>query len=44
MLIANKILVANKVSGIESDDESIEKCEKLLKIRILFKSQKSAKL
>ena len=40
MLIANKVLVANEVHGIESGDELIEKCRKLSKTGKLFKSQK----
>ena len=44
ILIANKILAANNVGSVESDNELIKKCGKLSKTRKLFKSQKSAKL
>ena len=48
MLIANKLLDANKGDDIHSDDKSIEKCEKLLMCLKLFKlgnskGKKSAK-
>ena len=33
------MLTANEVGGVEGDDESIEKCGKLLKIGKLFKSK-----
>ena len=44
------MLIANKINGIENNNELIEKCRKLLKIeefsksQKLFKSQKLAKL
>ena len=46
MLITNKVLTINKVGGIESGDELIEKSiklktRKLLKSQKLFKSEKS---
>ena len=41
VLIANKVLAANKVDGIEGDDESIEKCGKSSKTRKLSRSGKS---
>ena len=37
MLIANEVLVANKICDNKGDDKLIKKCRKL------FKSQKSAK-
>ena len=37
------MLAANKIDGIESSDELIEKCGKSLKTRKLSKSQKLAK-
>ena len=43
VLIYNKMLVANEDGGVEDDNKSIEKCEKLSKTRKLSKSQKSAK-
>ena len=39
MLVANKVLAANEVGGIEDGDKSIEKCRKLLKTRKLSKSE-----
>ena len=50
VLVANKVLVTNKIGGVKGGDELIKKCRKLSKIRKLskaqkfFKSQKSAKL
>ena len=38
VLVADKVLAANEVDGIEGGDESIKKCGKLLKIRKLSKS------
>ena len=43
-MIIDNLLIANKVSGIESNDKSIKKYEKLSKTRKLFESQKLAKL
>ena len=43
VLVANKVLAANKVDGIEGDDELIEKCGKLLKTGKLSKSRKLSK-
>ena len=43
MLVANEVLAANKVDGIEDSDESIEKCGKLSKTGKLSKSQKLSK-
>ena len=43
MLVFNKILAANEVSGVKSDDKSFKKYRKLFKYRKLSKSQKSAK-
>ena len=36
VLVANKMLAANEVDGIEGSDELIEKCEKLSKTGKLF--------
>ena len=38
MLVANEVLAANEVDGIEGGDKSIEKCGKLLKTGKLSKS------
>ena len=38
MFIANKMLTANKVDGIEGGDKLMKKYRKLLKTRKLFKS------
>ena len=35
VLIGNKLLIANKLNGVESDDKLIEKYEKLFKSRNL---------
>ena len=43
MFVANKMLAANEVDGIEGGDESIEKCGKLSKTGKLSKSQKLSK-
>ena len=49
MLVADEVLAANDIGGIEGGDELIKKCRKLSKIgklsksQKLFKSQKSAK-
>ena len=43
MLVAIEVLAANKVSGVEGSDESIEKYRKLSKTGKLSKSQKLAK-
>ena len=44
MFIVNKILAADKIGSIESNNKSIKKYWKLSKIRKLSKSWKSAKL
>ena len=44
VFVTNKMLAANEINDVESNDESIEKCGKLSKTRKLSKSQKSAKL
>ena len=44
MFFANEALATNKMSGVESSNESIEKYGKLSKIEKLSKSRKSAKL
>ena len=44
VLIANKMLAADEVDGVESGDKSIEKCGKLSKTGKLSKSQKLSKL
>ena len=41
VLIANNMLAANEVNGIEGIDKSIEKSGKLLKTRKLFKLGKT---
>ena len=43
IFVANEVFAANKVSGIEGGNKSIEKCEKLSKTGKLSNSQKSAK-
>ena len=43
MLVANKMFAADEICSVNSSDESIEKCGKLLKTRKLSKFQKSAK-
>ena len=44
MLVANEVLTANEIGGIEGGNELIEKYRKLSKTRKLSKSQKLAKL
>ena len=41
MLVANEVLAANEIGGIEGGDESIEKCKKSSKTRKLSKSGNS---
>ena len=43
VFIANKMLIANEVSGIKGGNESIKKCKKLSKIRKLLESLKLSK-
>ena len=43
VLVADEVFAANKVDGIESGDESIEKCGKLLKTGKLSKTRKLSK-
>ena len=43
VLVADKVLAANEVDGIEGGDELIEKCGKLSKIGKLSKSRKLSK-
>ena len=43
MLVANEVLAANEVDGIEDDNKLIEKYGKLSKTGKMSKSQKSAK-
>ena len=43
VLVANEILAADKVDGIEGGNKLIEKCGKLLKTGKLSNSQKSSK-
>ena len=43
MFIANKVLVTNKIGGIEDGDKLIKKYKKLLKTRKLLKSRKLSK-
>ena len=43
MLVADKLLAANEVDGVEGGDKSIEKCGKLSKTGKLSKSQKLSK-
>ena len=43
MFVANELLAANQVNGVEGSDKLIEKCGKLSKTRKLSKFQKSAK-
>ena len=38
MLVANKVLAANKINDVEGSDELIEKYKKLSKTKKLFKS------
>ena len=44
MLVADKMLTANEVDGVEGDDKLIKKCGKLSKTGKLSKSQKLSKL
>ena len=43
VLVANKVLAANEVHGVEDDDELIETCGKLSKTKKSSKSQKLSK-
>ena len=43
MLVADKVLAADEVDGVEGGDESIEKCGKSSKTEKLSKSQKLSK-
>ena len=43
MFVANELLAADKVDGVEGGNELIKKCGKLSKTGKLAKSQKSAK-